>query len=147
MFLLGPFGLLCGMCGIGSKVTVTNELWWTCVKCGKQHISLKDALAKWDAAGKKLMLSSFSNGIFLMFFLWLDIWWLSLMVGICTLVTPIGGMYQIHKDLSEELGSWILEHLTPEQKRTCLTRIGVSTLLIMAIGLLGSPLLAYILGV
>lgn len=46
MFLLGPFGLLCGMCGTGSKVKTDNELWWVCTKCGKQHIALEDAVKK-----------------------------------------------------------------------------------------------------
>ena len=44
MLLLGPFGLLCGLCGKGSKVESKSELWWVCKKCGKAHIALADAL-------------------------------------------------------------------------------------------------------
>ena len=50
MLLLGPFGLLCGLCGKGSKVESKSELWWVCKKCGKAHIALADALKKWEIA-------------------------------------------------------------------------------------------------
>jgi ribosomal protein L40E len=50
MLLLGPFGLLCGLCGKGSKVESKSELWWVCKKCGKAHIALVDALKKWEIA-------------------------------------------------------------------------------------------------
>lgn len=55
MLLLGPFGLLCGLCRTGSKVKTTSELWWTCMKCGKQHLALADALNKWDAMMESLL--------------------------------------------------------------------------------------------
>lgn len=33
LLLLGPFGLLCGLCGTGINTKTQNELWWTCLKC------------------------------------------------------------------------------------------------------------------
>lgn len=34
--LTGPFGLLCGLCGAGSKTTTTHQSVWVCKKCGHQ---------------------------------------------------------------------------------------------------------------
>lgn len=44
MLLMGPFGLLCGLCSTGSKVDTKNETVWVCQTCGKEHLSQKSAL-------------------------------------------------------------------------------------------------------
>ena len=43
MIFLGPLGLLCGLCGMGTDVDTKNETWWICGKCGKEHISQANA--------------------------------------------------------------------------------------------------------
>lgn len=44
ILLMGPFGLLCGLCGTGSKVNTKDETVWICQNCGKEHLSQKSAL-------------------------------------------------------------------------------------------------------
>lgn len=63
MFLLGPFGLLCGLCGTGSKIKSESVLWWTCLTCGKQHIALSDAKKKWEILINGLPVTGISTGI------------------------------------------------------------------------------------
>ena len=62
--LMGPAGLLCGLCGSGSTTSVKSETWWACPSCGKEHISIKDAKKKlhmmsWNAECLTLIASFF----------------------------------------------------------------------------------------
>lgn len=117
MFLLGPFGLLCGLCGTGSAAKVTDELWWTCKKCGKQHIALEDALKKWETAVDGLIGSGISAGSAFLIIRWLELGLLSFFGAILTVFVPALGIYSIHSEISEELGQPLLNYLTPEQKK------------------------------
>lgn len=63
MFLLGPFGLLCGLCGTGSKIKSESVLWWTCLTCGKQHIALSDAKKKWEILINGLPVTGISTAV------------------------------------------------------------------------------------
>lgn len=36
--LLGPFGLLCGLCGQGKTTTSTSTTYWVCSNCGKKFL-------------------------------------------------------------------------------------------------------------
>ncbi len=65
--LLGPFGILCGMLGGGSKVKITNETWWLCIDCGKKHISQSSALEKADMLMRGILGNSVVAGIVLAF--------------------------------------------------------------------------------
>lgn len=40
--ILGPFGLLCGLCG--RSTTTTNTLVWICPKCGNEFVQKKDLI-------------------------------------------------------------------------------------------------------
>lgn len=40
--LLGPFGLLCGLCGAGKNIATTHKSVWVCKKCGKQFPTRND---------------------------------------------------------------------------------------------------------
>lgn len=42
--LWGPLGLLCGLCGMGSKTTVKNSNCFVCQDCGKEFLSVNDKL-------------------------------------------------------------------------------------------------------
>lgn len=44
--LVGPFGLLCGLCGSGKKTTTTSKSIWLCKKCGTQFPTRKELAAK-----------------------------------------------------------------------------------------------------
>lgn len=41
--LLGPLGLLLGLCGSGSSASTTTQTKWHCMNCGKEFMSLDDA--------------------------------------------------------------------------------------------------------
>lgn len=41
MILLGPFGLLCGLCGAGKNTTTQNQTWWVCQQCGAEFQAKK----------------------------------------------------------------------------------------------------------
>lgn len=44
--LFGPVGALCGLCGMGAKVDMKQDVVWICRDCGKEHLSRADALEK-----------------------------------------------------------------------------------------------------
>lgn len=150
MLLLGPFGLLCGLCGTGAKIKTTNELWWTCLKCGRQHLSLADALKKWDMMMDALLANSVAIGFFLMIIKliagWFE-WQLdTVLMGIIPLASPIMEIYEFGKEISEDLGGNISSYLSPEQKKACIWYVVISIILIYGIVWFGIPLLGYILG-
>lgn len=45
--ILGPVGLLLGLCGGKSSSTVTTQTKWVCMNCGKEFFSLEDARKEW----------------------------------------------------------------------------------------------------
>ena len=146
LFLLGPFGLLCGLCGTGAKASVNSEWWWTCLKCGKQHIALEDALKKWDAAVSSLIGAGISGGLVFALFSWLELGFISLIAEIVALITPVTGLYTIGKQISQELGSPLFPYLSPERKKKAIQMTVLSTAAILGIGLFGVPLLEALLG-
>ena len=147
MFLLGPFGLLCGLCGAGSHEKATSDLWWTCLKCGKQHIALADALKKWDATISQFLPSSFCLGIIFMIFRWLELGEISFVVELFTIAVPIAWLYIFHQGFSDELGEPLVNYLTPDQKKKSLGTVIGNIAIILIIGLLGVSILENILGI
>lgn len=57
LVLLGPVGLLCGLCG--NHIKLSNETWWICKKCGKEFISKQSALERANISMKTSALYSF----------------------------------------------------------------------------------------
>lgn len=110
MCLMGPFGLLCGLCGTGTKVDINNEVMWICKSCGKEHLSQKDALQKAQAesAGTALILVAIAIALSAwhtmgnLHWIFLAFWAL----------TPIGGWIGIQEEISKELG-YPLEEIIP----------------------------------
>lgn len=146
LVLLGPFGLLCGLCGSGSKTKTQNEVWWVCKKCGKQHISSEDASKKWDTAVDGLAGSGVAEGIIFLIFKWLELGTISSLVQIACVTLPIMGLVDIYKEISGELGESLYLYLSPEQKKKSIGMLILSCILVLIIGQLGGPLLAQILG-
>lgn len=160
MFLLGPFGLLCGLCGTGSKTKIENELWWTCTKCGKQHVALDDALKKYDLFIAKLIPSSISSGISIIIEKLIFKWLLGYVFGYGFITSAIvflvpffmvyavikEGWGEFERELSKELGKSIVPYLNEEQRknRDMYKLIGIGIMLF--IGLFGIPILDLILG-
>lgn len=50
--LLGPFGLLCGLCGQGKKTTTTNVSMFSCNNCGHEFKKREELQKEADNAGK-----------------------------------------------------------------------------------------------
>lgn len=101
MICLGPVGLLCGLCGAGQDVKVTDENWYYCKKCGKQHISRGSALTKAENIFYSCFASSLIAALILSFLLRNDDY------GIFTLITisvPIGMWSSMFKDMKTDLG-------------------------------------------
>ena len=143
MILLGPFGLLCGLCGKGSKVESKSELWWVCKKCGKAHIALVDALKKWEIATDGIYGSAVAAAIVLIVAKYL------FSFGILAYImaaVPALGLATVHSEISKELGEPLINFLTPEQKKDCLSSIAIATVIVIALGLFGVPLLNSWLG-
>ena len=146
MLLLGPFGLLCGLCGAGSKSKTSSELWLTCMKCGKQHLALADGLKKWDNSVSMVLLSACIMGILFLIVRYMELGIIGLIFELGFVIAPPLGLYGLHEEVSEELGVPILDYLTPEQKKTSLwTALGAMAI-VLIIGLFGLSILENILG-
>lgn len=146
MLLLGPFGLLCGLCGASSKSKTSSELWWTCLKCGKQHLALADGLKKWDHSISMFPISACMLGIFFLIVHYWGLGIIGLVFEIIFLLLPLGGLYALHEEISEELGFSILDYLTPEQKKKSVWIALASMAIVLIIGLFGLSILEHILG-
>lgn len=112
MLLMGPFGLLCGLCGTGSRVDSRNETIWICQSCGKEHLSQKAALNK-----AQISIESCAMAI-LFIALLLSVWYhygsLTWLVPVAWGFSPILAWYMISEGLSTELGYPFKEALPPD---------------------------------
>ena len=156
MFLLGAFGLLCGLCGTGAKMKSESALWGTCLTCGKQHIALADAKKKWEILMGGLPVTGLSTGIAAIIMKAILRWLFgygflaSLIVWIAPIVFSIYihyvGVSETEKELSQELGAPITAFLSSEEKNNRLIKmlnaIGVDLFFV----LFGLPLLDLVLG-
>ncbi len=144
LLLMGPFGLLCGLCGKGTKVDIQNETWWICMKCGRQHISRDDAVEK----GKKMLYSSITLGALIAFLAYIILQSYNFgmfFVALVSAITPIILWYRIREQLSGELGVDIMSVLTSEEKKECKVLLIASFVVTVIVGLFGySILLAFI---
>ena len=147
MCLMGPFGLLCGMCGRGSSVTIKDELWWVCPSCGKEHISQQAAIQK----AQQSVASAYFSSAFCGFVLSVCIWWWGLSsfwpiaIGLSFLCVPFVFWYYIFTDgLKDELGYPVIYILPPEIKRTWVAHIAGSIGLMLAVALFAIPLLEHL---
>lgn len=143
MLLFGPFGLLCGLCGSGSKTKTSSELWWTCPKCGKQHLALADALNKWETMLGGLLTNSLLVAAIFAVLRWFDIGILTVLVVLGSFVIPIMGIVGMHQELSEEFGGPISDYLSPDQKKACLWVVLIAIIIILVGSFLGLRLLEY----
>lgn len=60
--LLGPFGLLCGLCGSESEIESKSITWWSCKNCGKQHLAQNDAKEMLDMLFDKMIMNCLCYG-------------------------------------------------------------------------------------
>lgn len=59
---------------------------------------------------------------------------------------PVIGLAAVHSEISKEIGEPLIHFLTPEQKKDCLSAIAIATVIVIALGLFGVPLLNSWLG-
>lgn len=126
MCLLGPFGLLCGSIGSGSKVKSKSLTWWGCKNCGKQHLAQHDAVEMmksfmdkmvtnclcYGSVGSLLLypiLDEFVHG----FLKTLIIILVAVIVGVSV---PLYFLYQLCEDMNKQLGYSVWNILEVEQK-------------------------------
>lgn len=118
--LLGPFGLLCGMIGTGSKVKVSTETWWHCKNCGQQYISQATVLEKAENFENGLLGNSFIAGaIYSAFYYWgfeskVVAFIIMLILGVLFPLIMTMLNYDI---LSKELGYSIIDILSIEKRK------------------------------
>jgi ribosomal protein L40E len=156
MFLLGPFGLLCGLCGTGSKIKSESVLWWTCLTCGKQHIALSDAKKKWEILINGLPVTGISTGIAAIIMKAILRWLFGygFLASAVVFIVPIifsiyilyVGISEAEKELSQELGVPITTFLSVKEKNDRLMKMLVAIGLALFVALFGLPLLDLVLG-
>lgn len=122
MCLLGPFGILCGMIGGGTKVKITNEAWWLCPDCGKKHIAQSSALEKADALMKGILGNSLIAGIAGAFIYAIMCQELSTVLAflatiVFSIAVPAVLVSTNYKILYENLGYSIVELLSIEKRK------------------------------
>lgn len=139
--LLGPFGLLCGLCGTGSKVDIKNETIWICQKCGKQHLSQKDALEK-----AQIFAANGMMGILLIALLlsgWFHAGSIGWLLPLAWTLSPVVAWIGIAAELSEELGYPFKEALPSDFSIT--KYLIIAEVITVAVLLFGGPVLSNIL--
>lgn len=123
MCLLGPFGLLCGMFGTGSKVKISNEVWWLCLKCGKRHLSQSSALEKTELLMKGLLGNSVIAGLIVAFIggcIWQEGhgFMAFLVEFLLAVLIPLVLTSINYRVLSDALGYAIIDLLPGEKRKT-----------------------------
>nr|WP_325196466.1 zinc-ribbon domain-containing protein [uncultured Oscillibacter sp.] len=128
--LLGPFGLLCGLCGSGTNVDLKNELVWVCKSCGKEHLSQKDALEKAQVLAFSYVMSILFIAVVLS--TWHtggNLHWLFLLIWVAS---PVIGLQMIDDEISKTLGYPMAEILPPGfHVKTYLMIVEVVTVLVL----------------
>ena len=141
--LLGPFGLLCGLCGTGSKVNIKEETWWTCLECGKEHISQKSAINKGEAMIASSFVYSFISGILLSLAIWnYGISFISLVLICVEFSLSVGIWGGVLEALKEDLGCSFIEILPPEKKKTYVYQFIACVAIVILVGIFFMPLLS-----
>lgn len=143
MLFMGPFGLLCGLCGTGSKVDTQNETVWICQSCGKEHLSQKSALDK-----AQTTVISYAMTI-LLIALVLSAWYsnggLTWLIPLVWAFSPLVAWNMIDDELSKELGYPFKEILPPDISVTGYLLIAeAATILVLLFG--GSLVLGFLSG-
>jgi len=141
MLLMGPFGLLCGLCGTGSKIDSRNETVWICKNCGREHLSQKSALDKAQTSVASYAMTILAIALFL------SIWYhggsLICLVPLAWAFSPILAWSILDDELSKELGYSFKEILPTEVSVTTYLLIAeAATILVL---LFGGPVLENIL--
>lgn len=142
--LLGPFGLLCGMIGTGTKVKVSSETWWHCKNCGNQYISQASVLEKADAFINGLVGNAFVAGvIYSLFYYWgFENRFAAFLIMIAlSVLFPLGMMMMNYDFLNKELGYSIIDILPTEKRKKYWKHFFEAMVIIVAATLLFVPVM------
>lgn len=131
LILLGPFGLLCGLCGSGSKVDIKNEIWFMCPSCGKQHISYADAANKTRAMALSAFLITLVGAAFISCSVWLRSFsWITA----AAVIIPIISWGSLYFTVKDELGKSPKILFTDEQLKKYLIIFVISVIVVLIFG-------------
>ena len=133
----------CAACAAKALKWNQKVNWWGCKKCGKAHIALADALKKWEIATDGIYGSAVAAALVLIVAKYLFNFEIFAYI---TAAFPALGLASVHSEISKELGEPLINFLTPEQKKDCLSSIAFATVIVIALGLFGVPLLNSWLG-
>lgn len=140
--LLGPFGLLCGLCGAGSKLDIRNETMWVCQTCGKQHIAQQDAKEKLASMSINILIVTLVCALVLSGrFHYGEVTFLSLLLCIGI---PIFLWAVVYSSLTDELGYPVAEILPAPW--TIGKIVGILGFIFVLVLIFGGPILFRILG-
>lgn len=127
MCLLGPFGLLCGLCGSGSEVNSKTITWWGCKNCGKHHLSQHDAIEMLNSYMDRMITNCLCYGSIGSIFLYpilanfvpefLRIILVFLIAAIVGVAVPLYLVYQLFTDMNKQLGYSVWEILDVKKKK------------------------------
>ncbi|WP_461815868.1 zinc-ribbon domain-containing protein [Faecalimonas sp.] len=140
MCLLGPFGLLCGLFGTGSKIKSKSTTWWGCKNCGKQHLAQHSAIEMIDLLIGKMVLNCFcygSIGSMILYVLlneivqgFLKTILILVISAIIGIITPLRLAETLFKDIDRSLGYSVWEILDAQKKKECFDSIKLSILIL-----------------
>lgn len=94
---MGPFGLLCGLCGTGSKTTTTHKSMWVCKDCGNQFPTKQDRFSQFVATAAMINVFSILGVIGGFLFLGLGLLQIDLVFTVIVLLLVFLDM-KIHRD-------------------------------------------------
>lgn len=120
--MLGPVGLLCGLCGAGSKMDLKSEVVWVCRSCGKEHLSQKDALEKAAALATSYGMGAAIIGLIISIGMYASGW--SWIFAAIWALSPLIIYGMVDSQIEEELGYPMKEILPPS--------VSIPTILITA---------------
>lgn len=132
MILLGPAGILCGLCG-NSSTNVHTATWWICTQCGKEFISKQSALENAERAMKSAAIYTIILSLLLPF-MWLDggfIW-----AMIIDVLIILGIWASIVMSLEEAAGKEAEKLLSPAENEALYLKLFVCMLISMAAGII-----------
>ena len=69
----GPFGLLCGLCGMGQEVDIKNETWFNCKHCGGQFRSRSEAINVVKTSGTSAWVASLICSCLISLQMWIGV--------------------------------------------------------------------------
>lgn len=138
MCLLGPFGLLCGLCGTGSKVNSSSKTWWGCKNCGRQHLAQHDAVEMLNSFMEKLVVNCMCYGSIGSILLYpildefVQGFFRTILIALIAIIVGVGiPLYLVNKmfdNISEQLGYNVWEILEVGKKREYWNNIKISML-------------------